>query len=1099
MSQAFQHLRSLFSRPAAQVRPRIRGRRRLPAAELLEHRQMLSAQPMITEIMASNRQTLEDGNGQSSDWIEIYNAGDQTADLTGWYLTDDARSPDRWRFPPAEVKPEEYLLVFASAANLPGHLDQDGFLHANFKLSASGEMLRLVRPDLTIAQQLDFPRQYRDVAYGYAMPNLDKVGFLPNPTPAALNADPRAGVTQQEVAMSVASGSFTEPFLLELNSAGGGQIVYTLDGSLPLESSTPYVEPLPISASTQVRARLLQEDRVPGPISTSSYVKLDTEVAEFESQLPIMVIDNFDAGKIPNRGWNQTNARINQLPRQPANLMLFGADENGARLRDAADLSSRIGIRVRGAFSSTFREPGYSVESWGEADDSDAKISLLGIAADSDWVLYAPNPQHDETLIDNAFLFEISNQMGHWAPEVRYVEAFVNTDDAEVTMDDYVGLYAITEKVKRADDRIDFEEFGSDGKSGGWLLGVNRLDPIALDGSRPKNFHTAGPNGVLSTPRDLWNSSSRGDDIPRQYNAFINYDDPNGLDVNPQQRDAISDWFDTMENVLYERAEGIEWDDPVHGYAKYIDVDNFIDYFILNDISHNGDGLLISLWLYNVDPNGDGKLRFGPIWDADLGSYTGNAASELMRRKDRLWYGKMFRDPEFELRYAERWQEWRRTVLSDKNMDKVIDDFYQTIGDDAASRDRVRNWRSRLDRMSSWLKQRAEAIDALFVPPPQFNHPGGEVSPGFKVRVASERGAVFYTLDGTDPRAVDGNPAPTAQKVESVIVPVLPTSATASILVTDETVHEQIGTDWVKPDFVEGAAGEQWIIGTTGVGYDRRGRLIDLIETDLGDVDYSVLLRIPFDVTEQQLTRLQNIKLEMQYDDGFVAFLNGREIARVNAPGPVGQSVPAGVNATTAHRVTLDEFDSFSWQGNRLKEGRNLLAIQGLNRSRTDSDLLIRPRVVGVRVDSTAITIDEPTRIVARTKDDEDWSGRVFAEFLPRISGDLTEDGRISADDVDRLCQGIHENDSRFDLTLDGQLDRSDLHFYITQQLGTTYGDANVDRVFDSSDLVRVFTAGEYDDGIPGNSSWATGDWNCDGEFDSADLVLAFQHGGFTD
>ena len=90
---SFQHLRRLLGRPRNQNRQRHR------ALEMLEPRQMLSAQPMITEIMASNRQTLEDGNGRSSDWIEIYNAGDQTADLTGWYLTDDPQTLNRWRFP----------------------------------------------------------------------------------------------------------------------------------------------------------------------------------------------------------------------------------------------------------------------------------------------------------------------------------------------------------------------------------------------------------------------------------------------------------------------------------------------------------------------------------------------------------------------------------------------------------------------------------------------------------------------------------------------------------------------------------------------------------------------------------------------------------------------------------------------------------------------------------------------------------------------------------------------------------------------------------------------------------------------------------------
>ena len=54
-----------------------------------------------------------------------------------------------------------------------------------------------------------------------------------------------------------------------------------------------------------------------------------------------------------------------------------------------------------------------------------------------------------------------------------------------------------------------------------------------------------------------------------------------------------------------------------------------------------------------------------------------------------------------------------------------------------------------------------------------------------------------------------------------------------------------------------------------------------------------------------------------------------------------------------------------------------------------------------------------------------------------------------------------------------------------------------MDGKFDSSDLVQIFAAAEYEDNVDGNSIWAEGDWNCDGEFDSADLVAAFQAGTF--
>ena len=64
--------------------------------------------------------------------------------------------------------------------------------------------------------------------------------------------------------------------------------------------------------------------------------------------------------------------------------------------------------------------------------------------------------------------------------------------------------------------------------------------------------------------------------------------------------------------------------------------------------------------------------------------------------------------------------------------------------------------------------------------------------------------------------------------------------------------------------------------------------------------------------------------------------------------------------------------------------------------------------------------------------------------------------------------------------------------------MGTSLGDVNLDGLFNSRDIVLVFQAGEYEDGVAGNSTWADGDWNCDGEFDSGDFVFALSAGGFT-
>ncbi len=87
--------------------------------------------------------------------------------------------------------------------------------------------------------------------------------------------------------------------------------------------------------------------------------------------------------------------------------------------------------------------------------------------------------------------------------------------------------------------------------------------------------------------------------------------------------------------------------------------------------------------------------------------------------------------------------------------------------------------------------------------------------------------------------------------------------------------------------------------------------------------------------------------------------------------------------------------------------------------------------------------------------------------------------------------------DAQYDLNRDGRVDVDDHAFWVRQVWGTTAGDADLDGHFTTADLVQVFQAGGYEDGIPANAAWSTGDWNGSGDFDSEDLVLAWQTGGF--
>jgi hypothetical protein len=119
--------------------------------------------------MAVNNGTLLDGDGESSDWIEVFNRGDAFADLTGWHLTDDPSDLSKWTFPSTVLTPGDFLIVFASGKDM---IDSTGAMHTNFSLDDGGDYLALVHPDgTTVVSQFGssltaYPKQESDVSYG---------------------------------------------------------------------------------------------------------------------------------------------------------------------------------------------------------------------------------------------------------------------------------------------------------------------------------------------------------------------------------------------------------------------------------------------------------------------------------------------------------------------------------------------------------------------------------------------------------------------------------------------------------------------------------------------------------------------------------------------------------------------------------------------------------------------------------------------------------------------------------------------------------------------------------------------------------------------
>ena len=134
----------------------------------------------------------------------------------------------------------------------------------------------------------------------------------------------------------------------------------------------------------------------------------------------------------------------------------------------------------------------------------------------------------------------------------------------------------------------------------------------------------------------------------------------------------------------------------------------------------------------------------------------------------------------------------------------------------------------------------------------------------------------------------------------------------------------------------------------------------------------------------------------------------------------------------------------------------------------------------------------------------DDFTQEQMDEFFLNLGGattpgDFDGDGDVDAADIDSISAAINAGnmDSIYDMDGSGVVDADDRSYLIGTTLNTYLGDSNLDGEFNSSDFVAVFTIGEYEDEIAGNSGWADGDWNGDTDFDSSDFVVAFSEAAY--
>jgi len=675
-------------------------------ARLAEEWQKDGPVVVVNEFLASNNRGLIDEDGAASDWIEIKNLSDTAVNLNGWSVTDDPDELDKWEFPDVSIDAHGFLLVFASDKD---RVDPAGPLHANFQLSKGGDYLAIVRPDGTISHALtpQYPPQYQDISYGLTVfgdSRRYEYGYFSGPTPQQGNGRGFVGVVEEEVNYSIDGGVFTESQVLTLSVNNPNAVIYyTTNNSEPTEQSTRYTSPISISTTTVVRARAVEPGKIAGTVTSQYYVFLAPSVQGFNSNLPLLVIDNFGGGALGDD--NPSTAHIFK----PSVVGVFKVQFDGrSRLTNAPQLLSRAGAKVRGISSSSYPKKGYAVEFWDETDE-DKSLAVLDMPADSDWVLYAPY-YFDRAMIRNSLIYELSNQVGRYAPRTRFVEVFLNTNGGALEAGDYIGVYALTEKIKRGKDRVAVEKLDASDNilpdvSGGYIFKNDWLE--------------SGEMGWYTTRGKPSSQGGMGSALSLVY--------PEQENITDAQFTYLKEAFQAFEDALYAPSG--------QHYSDFIDVDSWVDHNLLNMFAKNVDALRLSAYFHK---SREGKIQAGPIWDFDraMDSYDGRDDSYNTWKGtgdgtdyfNYEWWDKLFDDAEFRQRYAQRWYAMRAGALSTSNINAVIDAMAAQLGE-AQVRNFARwpevapasSWANEIQHLKDWLAQRAAWIDTQmaieFAPP----------------------------------------------------------------------------------------------------------------------------------------------------------------------------------------------------------------------------------------------------------------------------------------------------------------------------------------------------------------------------------------------
>ncbi|MBN1123610.1 MAG: chitobiase/beta-hexosaminidase C-terminal domain-containing protein, partial [Sedimentisphaerales bacterium] len=974
---------------------------------------------LINEFVASNHESFLDGDGNSSDWIELFNPDTKAVALADWYLTDDPDNLKMWPFPPQTVlNAGQYMVVFASDQPTTHYIDSKGYLHTNFALERDGDYLALVSPGGRIAHEYrpTFPPQETDISYGmrYSTPQ-----YFALPTPGAVNQQGFPGFTDK-TSHRYKRGFYNQSFDLQiLCDTPGAVIHYTLDGSEPSEQNGSLYDPnipITISTTTTVRSVAFKPGYRPSKVATHTYIFVN-DVAFQESNPSGWPADwgySSDAGAIVPADY-EMDARVtnNTLPGYSVQEALLDIPTVSISMKPDDFISDTSGIyanpldRWERKCSVEYIHPG-AVEGFQE----DCKIEVHGNASRRP----ARMQKHSLRLTFTS-LYGSAKLQYPLFPESD-VDEF-NQLVLRACFTDSWGLVSWAPARYRPNDSMYIRDV--------WMK--NSFSDMGQPSSSGKFVHLY-VNGLYF---GLYNLAERlAPDFFADHLGGTSTD----WQVNEDFATPPARW-NTMMTI-----------DPstAAGYAQiqtYLDVENFADYILLHLYADAEDWPRANGYAAVNTVSGDGRFRFF-VWDQEIIlDYHGRAAERI---NDSSGVGSLFQkmrtSDEFNLLFADRVYKHcfnngalsmaasqERFLNLASKIDKAIVAESARWGDtqmntsygniieqpDPFNDFNHLNYPSAphgpdyyFTREASWLVERDNVIDhyipSLYdtdntfalvnilrannlypdIDPPSFQingiiQNGGYVPSAGTLTMTNPNGSgiIYYTLDGNDPRI------PVTSQPDSTIVLVAESNPKKIWIGTSPALEWTGGNEsfddsaWTHGFYIEGNTG--------GVGYDKDTEYLPWISYDVMSLMYNTsnqfaYIRIPFTADTADLAGVSSLKLRMRYDDGFIAYLNGQEIAR-------SSGITENPWTTISHETTgFDEFTVFQ-HIDKINNGDNILAILGLNKTTTSTDFIISAELIAetdtqipsdvaptAKIYNFSIPLSQSSLIKARIRTTGTWS-----------------------------------------------------------------------------------------------------------------------------